>query len=406
VVLGDLDGDGADEQIINKATSTSTNAPGEVWVVPGDSWSGVNLLEDSTSVTLGTSPTDSVTDLAVVDDLDGDGQPELFVGEGWWADTGNSGDDDTGDWDTGDSGDDDTGDWDTGDSGDDDTSAWDTSDSGDDDTSAWDTGDSGGSDGHAADETSPVRAPPTGDTADDWADTGEGDTGWDTAFLPDVPGRASWLSLDEDGIIDGESSSTVEEAHAWGLDGSDAEAFGYQGVFDDLDGDGSIDAAISAIYDDEEKDYGGSVLVFFDLDAALSADSDDAREVASARVLGSHEEGLLGLRLDSPGDIDQDSVGDLLVSEPGGPLTGVGQVWLLSGAMLDGDIEAEDAALINWVGEDADASTGQGLASGDFDGDGIGDIVISAYTMPTYSSTYGYVETGKVYVYLSSAWGL
>ncbi|MEL6342951.1 MAG: MopE-related protein [Myxococcota bacterium] len=99
----------------------------------------------------------------------------------------------------------------------------------------------------------------------------------------------------------------------------------------------------------------------------------DPIKSAVGRVQGANVD--LGAVVAAIDDLDGDGGRDLLVSDPGADSAGV--VWLMSGD-LSGTVGLDDA-LLEGVGEDADAQAGTSVASaGDVDGDGTPDLVIGA----------------------------
>jgi hypothetical protein len=70
-------------------------------------------------------------------------------------------------------------------------------------------------------------------------------------------------------------------------------------------------------------------------------------------------------------------------------------VWALSGSLAwAGAGDAESTALLAWSGEEADVYTGNALAHGDVDGDGVAELAIGAQLFSDGTGT----TYGKVYV--------
>ena len=90
VTAHDLDADGADELLWNFRTSTSVNSEIiGIYVLPGDSYtSDDDLANVATFLEVQTS----VNGFAIVEDQDGDGVEDLFIGQRSYADTADTGD--------------------------------------------------------------------------------------------------------------------------------------------------------------------------------------------------------------------------------------------------------------------------------------------------------------------------
>jgi len=140
----------------------------------------------------------------------------------------------------------------------------------------------------------------------------------------------------------------------------------------DLSGDGRDDIAISAPYnDDNGSDAGAAYLVWSGgLTGLMSAD---------VTLYGDAAGDNLGIALTLPGDLDGDDTADLVVGASANDVGGedAGMVYVHFGP-LSGNVAASDADVF-LPGEAAFDFAGQALASpGDVDGDGFGDLLIGA----------------------------
>ena len=87
-------------------------------------------------------------------------------------------------------------------------------------------------------------------------------------------------------------------------------------------------------------------------------------------------------------------------SEPGGGLSNVGMIYLLSGARLNGTLaNVDEAAILSWQGDNVDSVNGYELAAGDVDGDGLADFAFAAAGWDSAASSS--IASGKIYVFLS-----
>jgi len=200
------------------------------------------------------------------------------------------------------------------------------------------------------------------------------------------PGRASFVN-DDVALGGGELGSL-----AYGFwQGVGSEQLGFAGATGDFDGDGLGDLAVGALGESTNALFAGGLYLFAPADAAP-----DGSSASGAVVLGSTASGYLGYAVSTAGDVSGDGADDLLVSEPQADSTN-GRVWLLDGAAALGSSVPDDSAILAWTGEAAASLTGNALAVGDLDDDGLVDYVIGAYA---YASD-GTNANGKVYVVLS-----
>jgi hypothetical protein len=248
----------------------------------------------------------------------------------------------------------------------------------------------GGSDGFA-------RVRVVGDRdGDGVVDVFFGQTGWDagdtaggadSAALGDTGGGSGLAPAGRAFVADASLVDAAIADLAWRTaPGRPGDAFGWDVAMRDFDADGQDDAVVSAIGHDG---YAGALYFF-------AGHPDTAGPAgAVAEVIGSTAEGEFGFAMAAVDDLDGDGVDDLLVSELFGGSSREGLFWVLSGsAAWRGAGDAESAALLAWSGEETEAYTGNSLAAGDVDGDGVAEFAVGAEVFTDGTGT----TYGKVYV--------
>jgi MYXO-CTERM domain-containing protein len=248
----------------------------------------------------------------------------------------------------------------------------------------------------------------------------EGTASWETAsdqpyafegnqveFLGDVNGDgfddlaiASWQYDDGDAnegrvqVYYG-SSDGLEDTPDWEAQGGLPEAhFGWRVVgAGDLDNDGFDDVAISSPGRTVDVEAEGAVFIWRGNAAGLGIHP-------AWQLEGTQEGARFGEGLSAAGDVNGDGFDDLIVGEPLRQVVVAqeGAAHLYMGS-VDGPAETPD-----WTTEGVQEGAHLGWTvggSGDLDGDGFDDVVVSA---PHYDDSA--VDTGRVLVWLGGSFGI
>ena len=230
----------------------------------------------------------------------------------------------------------------------------------------------------------------------DYGDSDSADTG------AEYEGRVDFLSaLDATASVPLPIDST---RYGYGIGHFPRLEFGYRLAEADFDGDGVDDLLISGLgHDTNGGAERGSLFMFSAAAVDLSGGTLEPASQADAVAYGDSDYAYLGYKLVPVGDVDGDGHDDVLVAEPGGGLSSVGMIYLLSGARLSGTLaNVDDAALLSWQGDNSDSFNGFDLAGGvDMDGDGLPDFAIAASGWDSASSSS--IQSGRVYVMLTTA---
>lgn len=198
-------------------------------------------------------------------------------------------------------------------------------------------------------------------------------------------GRQTWTS-----------SLTVADADVviWG-EKADGQ-FGAQLALGDFNGDGTVDLFVAAPgYEDVGLSAAGKVYGFTGGAWPPQIDLRPTTSEADIEISGGVDNGRLGIAL-ALGDMSGDGYDDLAVGAPGlaKPLPGAkeaadGIAYIVTGRELAGTLNinlAIDSPDVRLTWADQLANLGFALACGDFDGDGLTDLALSAANMPAKSA--------------------
>jgi hypothetical protein len=173
------------------------------------------------------------------------------------------------------------------------------------------------------------------------------------------------LSADADAIIYG-SASSMQLGSALSGPG-------------DISGDGKDDIVLGAIEATGGASKSGAVFLFFGDIAEGSATTTSS---ASVQLQGVSSQDQFGAWISGPMDLDGDGDGDLGIGAPAADpssRTGAGAAYVFYGPFVAGVNELASAADFTLTGTVSNDGLGTAVeTAGDFDGDGYGDLVVSA----------------------------
>jgi hypothetical protein len=197
--------------------------------------------------------------------------------------------------------------------------------------------------------------------------------GYDDLLMgaPDSPGDDAALVL---GPI---TSNTSWSAADWTAVCDDYNECGHGLDLGDVDGDGLQDAVVSSgEWDEGGIDAGALFVNYGPLSGEIELTSD-----SDAELIGAHAHIETGRYVRAGADVDGDGVGDLVATasydNTGG--ASAGAVYMKLGPPA-GSIDLDGDADAVYVGEAAYDSVGEGIAMGDFDGDGRADVAMGSVT--------------------------
>lgn len=172
-------------------------------------------------------------------------------------------------------------------------------------------------------------------------------------------------------LVPGSDMELARDADADWYGADEGDSLGCTIGGGDLDGDGYQDLVLTAPQARDEDDWNGEVYLVPGASRIPPSGSVESR--ALARIRGTSEEEDLGYRgIPQVVDLDRDGSLDLVLSSPG---TGTVYAWFGAGE-LRGQVQT-DAAHVLLTGS-GPREMGLSLASGDLDGDGSVDLLVSA----------------------------
>ena len=181
---------------------------------------------------------------------------------------------------------------------------------------------------------------------------------------------------------------------AWTAESDQAgAAFGFSvATAGDVNGDGYSDVIVGAPYYDNGQTDEGRAFLYLGSGAGLSTNAAWTAESDQASA-------VFGVPVATAGDVNGDGYGDVIIAAPsydnGQTDEGRAFLYLGSGAGL-----SSSAA---WTAESDQngAQFGSSAATGDVDGDGFSDVIVSAYSYDNDET-----DEGRAYLYLGSGAGL
>jgi hypothetical protein len=194
-----------------------------------------------------------------------------------------------------------------------------------------------------------------------------------------------WILL---GPIDSDKTITDAEISYTGRANSEV---GHGSYLADVNGDGIDDAVIGA-YEDTAGGY-ASGTVYIDY-GPIATGSYDLRTESDAYLIGEAVSAYAGRYVRAGGDVDGDGVGDILLVAPyashSGPYSGTAYL-VYGGVTGDFDLASADGLM---HGESASDYAGEELTMGDVDGDGLDDVILGSYDTAHATAGAAYVVLG------------
>ncbi|MCD6418200.1 FG-GAP repeat protein [bacterium] len=158
-------------------------------------------------------------------------------------------------------------------------------------------------------------------------------------------------------------------------------------ILGDVNGDKISDFAVSAVYADVENVSDAGIVYIYLGGSVIS-------QKAAVMLKGNLPREQMGYNVCSPGDVTGDGVADILVGAPGGGPGGRGAAYLFSGGQV-----VRPEPMRKYIGHHQNDLFGIAISgAGDFNGDGIRDIIIGTPYMDA-----GHYHAGRIEIYPGGA---
>jgi hypothetical protein len=189
-------------------------------------------------------------------------------------------------------------------------------------------------------------------------------------------------------VVHGPTSGTTLLGEAVTISGTARRGYFGGGLgAGDADGDGAADLAVAAV--ERDVSMGEDAVYLFLGPVTADRDADDA----DAYFAGA-DESVAGANVDIVSDVDGDATPDIVIGAPAGGSSGGGQVYVVSGGSSGSLTLATDATYIYDTTSWFDRLGNAGADFGDANGDGVGDLALTASSSGTSAGGAAHIVDG------------